>query len=197
MPNGGPDNCAACGLNRTNAGEWISSADAKLEPGFCTIRFAAIRAPHWTYCKNWHSRKSTPEGPIYASMYDNGYRRVPWLHKTEPETGVDTVCLTCATRSSDGIRLLAGEDTFEFCGREHYLAWRELGLIARMRECIHLGEKAYSEMYDSRSPAGKYSDAKDFFVEAMHLASDLESAKEEQEMRERLEHIQKVYRSQF
>jgi pyruvate carboxylase len=47
-----------------------------------------------------------------------------------------------------------------------------------------LAETAYNEMYDSRAPAGCYSDLKDFFAMAIGAA-------------ERLDHCKKVYRSQF
>jgi hypothetical protein len=66
-----------------------------------------------------------------------------------------------------------------------------------MRKLAAAGEQAYSEMYDSYSPAGPYSDAKDFFRTAMSVASELELADEEKELRARLEHIQAVFRSQF
>jgi len=74
MPNGGPDSCATCGFNRSNDGQWSIESET---PGFCTIRYTEIPVPHWTYCKNWHTRSLTPQGPIYASMYDAGYRRLP------------------------------------------------------------------------------------------------------------------------
>ena len=168
-----------------------------MEPGYCTIRNLSIAVPHWTYCKNWHSREANPEGPVFSSIYDEGYRRVPWLSHTAPETGIDAMCVTCGIASGNGIGISLGTERFEFCGLAHYLAWRELHLIARVRKCVDFGEKAYSEMYETRSPSGSYSDAKDCFTEAMGLASELELAKEEREISERLEHIKNVFRSQF
>jgi hypothetical protein len=194
MPNGGPDNCATCGFNRVNEGRWGELSEAA---GFCTIRHVEISVPHWTYCKNWHTRSSTPQGPIYASMYDEGYRRVPWFGRVAPETGVHAACLVCGAESKDGITLTIAEGSFGFCGREHYVAWRETTRIAQMRKFAAAGEQAYSEMYDAYSPAGFYSDAKDYFRSAMSVASELELADEEKELRARLEHIQAVFRSQF
>src|ERR1700693_5894412 len=113
MPNGGPDNCATCGFNRINSGQWTTSGEAKLEPGYCTIRNLSIVNPHWTYCKNWHSRETNPEGPVFSSMYDEGYRRVPWLSHTAPETGIDAVCVTCGIASANGIRISLGNERFQ------------------------------------------------------------------------------------
>lgn len=194
MPNGGPDNCATCGFNRSNDGRWGVLSETI---GFCTIRHTEILIPHFTYCKNWHSRSSSPQGPIYASMYDQGYRRVPWFGSVAPETGVHATCVVCGAESSDGIALTIADGPFGFCGREHYLAWRETKRIAHMRQLIAAGEQAYSEMYDSHSPAGLYSDAKDSLRLAMGVASELELTDEENQLRVRLEHIQAVFRSQF
>jgi hypothetical protein len=194
MPNGGPDNCATCGFNRSNDGRWGALSETI---GFCTIRHTEILIPHFTYCKNWHTRSSSPQGPIYASMYDQGYRRVPWFGSVAPETGVQAACVVCGAESSDGIALTIAEGSFGFCGREHYLVWRETNRIAHMRKLTAAGEQAYSKMYDSNSPAGLYSDAKDFFRSAMAVASELELTDEENQLRARLEHIQAVFRSQF
>ena len=194
MPNGGPDNCSTCGLNRNHAGQWGQRSD---HPGFCTIRNVAVLAPHWTYCKNWHSRSTTPTGPIYFSVYEDGYRRVPWLRSIEPTAGAVDRCAVCTQPGNDGIQVTLPDGGFGFCGRAHYLAWRETRMIGEMRQRIAAGEQAYSEMYDSRSPAGLYSAAKDYFSDARRIASELELVREEQEMAARLEHIKNVFRSQF
>ena len=56
-----------------------------------------------------------------------------------------------------------------------------------------LAETAYNDMYDSRSPAGCYSDLKDFFAMAIGAA---ERAGLHDEAK-RLKHCKDVYRSQF
>jgi hypothetical protein len=60
-----------------------------------------------------------------------------------------------------------------------------------------LAETAYNEMYDSRSPAGCYSNLKDYFAMAIGAAERAVLHDEAKRLRERLEHCQKVYRSQF
>ena len=194
MPNGGADNCANCGFNLNNEGRWGDLSEAS---GHCTIRHTAIPNPLWTYCKNWHSRSQSPEGPIYCSMYDHGYRRVQWFLSVEPTQGMQVKCAVCGGESSEGIALTLDDGSYGFCGREHYLAWRELRLMAQMRKMIAEGEKAYEEMCETSSPTGHYADAKDYFAEAIRSASELELPQEQRELTARLEHIKSVFRSQF
>jgi hypothetical protein len=60
-----------------------------------------------------------------------------------------------------------------------------------------LGEEAYSRMYDSRSPSGDYSEAKDNFHAAIGLAQKLGLKEEVGRLEKRLMHIKAVFRSQF
>ncbi len=60
-----------------------------------------------------------------------------------------------------------------------------------------LGEDAYTRMYDTRSPTGEYSDAKDYFHAAIQLANELGLKDEAVRLEKRLEHIKSVFRSQF
>ena len=60
-----------------------------------------------------------------------------------------------------------------------------------------LGEDAYTRMYDTRSPTGEYSDAKDYFNSAIQLANELGLKDEAARLEKRLEHIKSVFRSQF
>ena len=60
-----------------------------------------------------------------------------------------------------------------------------------------LGEDAYTRMYDTRSPTGEYSDAKDYFSSAIQLANELGLKDEAARLEKRLEHIKSVFRSQF
>jgi hypothetical protein len=72
--------------------------------------------------------------------------------------------------------------------------------LERLRQCIKLGEDAYDQMYEPRThnnPAGHYSDAKDFFCEAIGLARELDLNEQVQALTERLDHIKAVFRSQF
>ncbi|HSN16880.1 MAG TPA: aldehyde dehydrogenase family protein [Gammaproteobacteria bacterium] len=59
------------------------------------------------------------------------------------------------------------------------------------------GEEAYSRMYDTRSPAGDYSEAKENFHAAIALAADLGLDQEVERLETRLRHIKDVFRSQF
>jgi hypothetical protein len=60
-----------------------------------------------------------------------------------------------------------------------------------------LAERAYDEMYETRSPAGSYSDLKDYFAEAIGLAERAGLAADAERLRKRLAHCKAVYRSQF
>ena len=60
-----------------------------------------------------------------------------------------------------------------------------------------LAETAYNEMYDSRSPAGCYSDLKDYFAIAIGLAERAGLHDDAKRLSARLDHCKKVYRSQF
>ena len=59
------------------------------------------------------------------------------------------------------------------------------------------GEEAYSRMYDTRSPSGDYSEAKENFYSAIALANKMGLADEAARLEKRLEHIKSVFRSQF
>jgi len=48
--------------------------------------------------------------------------------------------------------------------------------LERLARCIELGEDSYAQLYEPRThtnPAGHYSDAKDYFGEAIGLAGEL------------------------
>jgi hypothetical protein len=60
-----------------------------------------------------------------------------------------------------------------------------------------LAEKAYSEMYDSRSPAACYSELKDYFIDAIGAAERAGLPAEAKRLQTKLQHCKKVYRSQF
>ena len=60
-----------------------------------------------------------------------------------------------------------------------------------------LAEAAYDEMYDSRSPAARYSDLKDYFAMAIGAAERAGLHDEAKRLGARLDHCRNVYRSQF
>ena len=60
-----------------------------------------------------------------------------------------------------------------------------------------LAETAYNEMYDSRAPAGCYSDLKDYFAMAIGAAERAGLHDDAKRLSARLDHCRNVYRSQF
>ena len=70
-------------------------------------------------------------------------------------------------------------------------------LLEQIRRCEALAEKAYDEMYDTRSPAGPYSDLKDLFASAIAAANQAGLPDEAARLSKRLEHCKQVYRAQF
>jgi hypothetical protein len=68
---------------------------------------------------------------------------------------------------------------------------------ARIAQLEALAEKAYDEMYETRSPAGCYSDMKDCFADAIGVAERAGLEAEAKRLTARLEHCRAVYRSQF
>ena len=72
--------------------------------------------------------------------------------------------------------------------------------LANLAHCKAQGEIAYDDMYEAHSfrQAGVcYSDAKEFFYEAIKLAEELGMMDEAASIGKRLEHIKAVFRSQF
>ena len=59
------------------------------------------------------------------------------------------------------------------------------------------GEEAYDRMYDTRSPSGDYSEAKENFHAAIALAKELGLTEQAARLEKRLTHIKAVFRSQF
>lgn len=67
----------------------------------------------------------------------------------------------------------------------------------RLSQLERWGEEAYDRMYDTRSPSGEYSEAKENFRMAIQLARELGQEDEAQRLEARLQHIKDVFRSQF
>jgi hypothetical protein len=60
-----------------------------------------------------------------------------------------------------------------------------------------LAEAAYDEMYETRSPAGPYSELKECFALAIAAAERAGLHDDAERLTKRLEHCKNVYRSQF
>jgi len=67
----------------------------------------------------------------------------------------------------------------------------------QMAEFEASAEKAYDDMYDSRSPAGCYGDLKDHFAAAIGIAARAGLTADIELLTKRLDHCKQVYRSQF
>ncbi|MDR3792015.1 MAG: hypothetical protein P4L03_01420 [Terracidiphilus sp.] len=73
-------------------------------------------------------------------------------------------------------------------------------LLAQLDHLRSLAEKAYRDMYEAGSPsaaAACYGGARDCFCDAIGLADRLGLPGEATAMRQRLDHIESVFRSQF
>ena len=72
--------------------------------------------------------------------------------------------------------------------------------LAQLEHLKAAGEKAYDDMYEAHSPSGAtvcYSDAKEYFYDAISLANKLGLTDEAEALTKRLAHIKAVFRSQF
>jgi hypothetical protein len=69
--------------------------------------------------------------------------------------------------------------------------------LAQLAEYEALAEKAYDDMYDSRSPAACYSDLKDYFASAIEAAEQAGLQADAERLTKRLDHCRQVYRKQF
>jgi hypothetical protein len=61
-------------------------------------------------------------------------------------------------------------------------------------------EEIYEEMYEASGPAaagGYFSDIKEIFYKAIAMAREMGDEEEAKEIKARLEHIKKVYKSQM
>jgi hypothetical protein len=71
--------------------------------------------------------------------------------------------------------------------------------LASLARCKQQGEKAYDDMYEAsfRDSDVFYSNAKEFFYDAIRLAGELGLNDEADVLSRRLQHIKEVFRSQF
>ena len=69
--------------------------------------------------------------------------------------------------------------------------------VANIARLEAAAEKTYDEMYETRHPAGLYSEMKDCFAEAIGIAERAGLDADAKRLTARLEHCRAVYRSQF
>lgn len=69
--------------------------------------------------------------------------------------------------------------------------------VARLMNLIKLGDKAYSDMYNTRYPTGPYSDMKDCMIDAIALAEKLGRHAQAAELQAELDRRKAIFRSQF
>ena len=124
MPNGGSDNCAACGFNKVNKGKWAYPKPPVSTKAYCTIRGISINNPLWTYCANYKTRSAIPDGPVFSTSLYEGYCRIPWNGRHEPKLNLPGVCLVCSLFFEKGIEVRTDEDELlHFCSNKHYVLW--------------------------------------------------------------------------
>lgn len=191
-------NCGLCGFNRANGDHWPDAAGDGQTAGVCAIRGFDITEPLTTCCQNFDSRDPSPFGAVFNILPSHENSCAPWVGLSVPREAEATCCI-CERQLSGGILLHLPEAEVGACGPEHYLAWWSDYLSRRLTFFTALGEKAYSDMYDTIafSASGYYSNAKEAFYDAIQTARDLELADEVRALESRLAHIKEVFRSQF
>jgi len=126
MPNGGPDNCAACGFNEVNRGKWAYPRPPISPNAYCSIRGIKINNPLWTYCINYRTKRKNPDGPIFSTGLYEGYCRIPWNDRHQPKLYVDGSCVVCGLSFEKGIAVNTDNDELlHFCSNKHYVCWWE------------------------------------------------------------------------
>jgi hypothetical protein len=73
-------------------------------------------------------------------------------------------------------------------------------LLDQLEHLKSLGEKAYSDMYESSGPGGAsgcYSEAKECYYDAIRVANLLGLTEQAEALSQRLDHIKAVFRGQF
>jgi hypothetical protein len=134
MPNGGPDCCGNCSHNfavQEMAHPHPEHRDRFSQLSFCTLRDVKISNPFWTYCHNFgygkhperRDRNQAPIGWISASGLYEGYVRIPWDDKNEPQVSVPATCSVCGRITDQGIQVVRGGQLLGFCTNRHYVQW--------------------------------------------------------------------------
>ena len=77
------------------------------------------------------------------------------------------------------------------------MPWPDGTPLEQLARYEALAEKAYDDMYDSRSPTACYSDLKDYFASAIDAANRAGLKNEAERLTRRLDHCRQVYRKQL
>jgi hypothetical protein len=134
MPNGGPDCCGNCSHNRAvqeMAHPHPEQPELFEQLSHCTLRDVKIDNPFWTYCRNFsygkhpetRNKEESPKGWISSSGLYEGYVRIPWDDKNEPQISVSATCSICGRKTDEGIEISHENQTFGFCTNRHYVQW--------------------------------------------------------------------------
>lgn len=134
MPNGGPDCCGNCSHNRAvqeMAHPHPEQRELFWQLSYCTLRDVKITNPFWTYCRNFgygkhpetRNKEEHPKGWISASGLYEGYVRIPWDDKNEPQVSVPATCSICGRKTDEGIEINHENKTVGFCTNRHYVQW--------------------------------------------------------------------------
>jgi len=139
----------------------------------------------WIVDESWDSLLQQPFFPdLFVIPGSKVPAQLPPLYRAQRLTDDRTILTTLPVKFSPV------DDTIE--RTEHELKLNQL------RACTALGEKAYDQMYESSgSTLELYSEAKEAFYDAIHLADELGLAQESAALSKRLGHIKAVFRSQF
>ena len=148
---------------------------------------AAPVASNWLLDESWDSLLREPYFPdLFLIPRENVPGQLPPLFRTTNLANDAAILTTLPVKFSPSDEIIKPTK-------------RDLKLN-QLRASTAIGEKAYDQLYEttpSGSPSSHYSDAKEAFHEAMHIAKELGLHKESAELSKRLEHIKAVFRSQF
>ena len=134
MPNGGPDCCGNCGFNKAVQEMAHPHPDQREKfwaLSYCTLRAVKVISPFWTYCHNFRYGKRIPDpnervelkGCISASGLYEGYVRIPWHGKVEPDVSTPCACILCGRKTDKGITVIHEAKEIGFCTNRHYIDW--------------------------------------------------------------------------
>jgi hypothetical protein len=142
-------------------------------------------ADAWLMDEEWASLVRAPYYPDFLIAPEADFPR------DYPES------FRAARLSGNGVILTAMPVSFSPGEEPVQRSERDLKFDA-LRKCHALGEKYYEQMYETRfNVTGLYSSAKDAFLDAISLATELNLKTEAEKLQARLDHIKNVFRGQF
>lgn len=159
----------------------LGNLSEKIEAECCAIPIAG----NWLMDEDWDSLLRQPYFPdLFIIPQSELPAQLPPLYRTQRLLKGKAILTTLPVKFSPG-------------GESIVRSQRDLRLN-QLRACKAIGEKAYDQMYESHgSVTGLYSDAKEAFYDAIHIARELGLTEEAEELEKRLDHIKAVFRSQF